>query len=95
MPIMDGPTAASALRMAGFSLPIIGVTGNVLPLDIDFYVTQGANAVVGKPVNVNLLDETLQRLVEEHREEEAKDHKSVFGSSSSYNDHTILAREEV
>ena len=68
MPIMDGPTAAKHLREGGDEIPIIGVTGNVLPADIDYYVQHGANLVIGKPVNISLLDSSLQRLVHERQQ---------------------------
>ena len=63
MPVMDGPSAARALRDLGFKLPIIGVTGNVLPDDIDYFINMGANIVVGKPVDAAHISSEIQRLV--------------------------------
>ena len=62
MPVMDGPTAAKALRDLGFNIPIIGVTGNVLPDDIEYFIGMGANIVVGKPVDASHISSEIQRL---------------------------------
>lgn len=53
MPIMNGPTAAKTLRARGFTVPIIGLTGNVVKVDIDYFMTCGANAVLTKPFSQN------------------------------------------
>eukprot|EP01036_Dinobryon_divergens_P042023 gene42023-biopygen33699 len=50
MPVMDGPSAAKAMREMGFSGPIIGVTGNALPSDINHFMSSGANKVLVKPI---------------------------------------------
>lgn len=50
MPVMNGPTAVQTLRDLGCDLVIIGVTGNMLPEDVDYFEACGANAVVPKPL---------------------------------------------
>ena len=50
---MDGPSAARALRALRFDGPIIGVTGNVIPSDVEFFVARGATAVFGKPMRMD------------------------------------------
>jgi CheY-like chemotaxis protein len=65
MPVMDGPSAARQLRENRFVLPIIGVTGNVLPEDREFFLKQGANAVLPKPVNIDDLLNKVNSLREE------------------------------
>jgi CheY-like chemotaxis protein len=55
MPVMNGPDAATRLRSAGFTLPIIGVTGNALPEDRAHFIRAGADTVMTKPVNVGSL----------------------------------------
>lgn len=37
MPRMDGPSAAKAIRHLGYAGPIIGVTGNALQSDVDWF----------------------------------------------------------
>jgi len=60
MPNMDGPTATKRIREAGFTDPIIGVTGNGMPADIEHFKAQGANQVLIKPVTRIRLEETLK-----------------------------------
>jgi CheY-like chemotaxis protein len=60
MPIMDGPTAIREIRRLGYRGPIIGVTGNALPCDRDVMVSAGANSVLTKPVDPDMLEELLR-----------------------------------
>ena len=62
MPVMDGPTAAHLMREIGFRGMILGVTGNMLPEDITYFRTQGANEVLAKPLNIRLIDSFLAGL---------------------------------
>ena len=55
MPKMNGPDATQALRDMGVTIPIIGVTGNVLPADKEYFLNHGANAVLHKPLSIELL----------------------------------------
>lgn len=55
MPKMNGPTACKRLRDLGFTGLIVGITGNVLPEDRRFYLNQGAEAVLGKPLDMKEL----------------------------------------
>ena len=55
MPIMTGPTAARAMRAAGFTGLIIGITGNALPEDVRDFLDSGANRVLPKPVDIMAL----------------------------------------
>ena len=52
MPNMDGPTAARTIRELGCYAFIVGVTGNVMPEDIDHFKKHGANAVLPKPIKI-------------------------------------------
>jgi signal transduction histidine kinase/CheY-like chemotaxis protein len=49
MPVMDGPTATKAIRALGYEGLILGVTGNTLDSDINYFVKCGADAVLAKP----------------------------------------------
>ena len=62
MPVMDGPTATKALRAAGFSKPILGVTGNALPADFAAFIAAGADDVLIKPVTLARLNEAFDAL---------------------------------
>ena len=55
MPVMDGPSAAKAMREMGYKGPIIGVTGNVLASHVKTFVYHGANAVLPKPLDIDVL----------------------------------------
>ena len=52
MPSMTGYEMVSALRARGCQLPIIGITGNTLPEDIERFISAGVHAVVTKPVRM-------------------------------------------
>jgi len=59
MPVMNGPTATAKLREMGCSCLIVGVTGNVLPADVTFFMEHGANAVLPKPLILEDLEYIL------------------------------------
>jgi CheY-like chemotaxis protein len=61
MPNMDGPTAVRIIRELGYDGPILGVTGNTLPEQIENFVRHGADEVVSKPVKVPVLKDALSR----------------------------------
>jgi signal transduction histidine kinase/CheY-like chemotaxis protein len=54
MPGMDGPTAAKEIRrtLLDDDTNIVGVTGNVLPEDVNYFKKCGANDVLSKPVKI-------------------------------------------
>jgi CheY-like chemotaxis protein len=57
MPVMNGPTASKEIRALGCDSCIVGITGNVLPEDIDHFRRCGANAVFPKPFQIEALEE--------------------------------------
>ena len=63
MPQMNGPDAATNLREEGILTPIIGITGNVLPEEQQYYRFSGANRVLKKPLNLNLLKRTMLEIL--------------------------------
>lgn len=50
MPRMNGPDATSRLRKLGYTIPIIGVTGNLLNEDVTHFLACGVDSVLPKPV---------------------------------------------
>ena len=60
MPNMDGPTATKFLRESGYNGIILGITGHVLPSDIDYFIANGANRVLLKPLDMKLLQISLK-----------------------------------
>jgi signal transduction histidine kinase len=63
MPVMNGPTATRALREMGCLCPIVGVTGNVLGADVDYFLAQGADAVLPKPLQLSALEAVWDEFV--------------------------------
>lgn len=65
MPVVSGLTATSALRELPDDppqgTPVIAVTADVTWHDIDRCKQHGFNAVLQKPVSIDLLSETLHR----------------------------------
>lgn len=57
MPFMNGPDATRAIRELGFQGSILGVTGNVLTEDVDYFKSCGANDVLAKPISMQSLKE--------------------------------------
>jgi CheY-like chemotaxis protein len=66
MPNMDGPTAVEIIRKWGYIRPILGVTGNVLPEQIEDFLHHGVNEVLSKPVKVQVLKDAIQRWTNNH-----------------------------
>merc|ERR1712151_533646 len=56
MPVMDGPTAVKEMRSVGFDSVVVGITGNVLPDDIEYFKSCGANNVLPKPLQLEKLE---------------------------------------
>ena len=56
---MHGPEAARRLRAMGYSGLIIGVTGNVLPKDVQEYLDAGADQIVPKPITTSAIKDIL------------------------------------
>lgn len=56
MPLVTGPDAATMIRKMGFEGTIIGVTGNVLKEDVDFFMEHGADEVLPKPISMAKID---------------------------------------
>jgi CheY-like chemotaxis protein len=57
MPVLDGPSAVRQIREMGFSMFIVGITGNMLPEDVLYFQSCGADAVIAKPVRLFELEQ--------------------------------------
>ena len=62
MPVMDGPTATRVIKSLGCVVPIIGVTGNVLPADTNTFLHAGVLVVLSKPLTLSALNTVLDDL---------------------------------
>ena len=65
MPNMAGPEAVKLIRAMGYTNPILGVTGNTLPEQVEDFIAHGVNDVLSKPVKLNVLKEELARHLKE------------------------------
>ena len=63
MPLVNGPEATKRLRRMGYKGLIVGVTGNVLDEDVEFFMQRGADDVMPKPVSLKGLKEVWAKLL--------------------------------
>jgi CheY-like chemotaxis protein len=64
MPVMDGPTAAKAIRefpQPAGATPIIALTANAMAGDRESYLARGMNDYVSKPIDLDLLLAAIAR----------------------------------
>jgi signal transduction histidine kinase len=59
MPVMNGPDACKAIRKMGYTGFVVGVTGNLLPEDVSYFMHCGADAVLSKPFKYKDLEQLL------------------------------------
>jgi CheY-like chemotaxis protein len=69
MPVMDGVEAVRLIREREMKLglarvPIIGLTANAMPRQVEQYVRDGMDQVVAKPVQMAQLMEALSAAIE-------------------------------
>jgi signal transduction histidine kinase/CheY-like chemotaxis protein len=62
MPLVTGPEATKKIRRMGYKGLVIGVTGNVLDEDIEFFMQRGADDVMPKPVSLKGLKSVWSKL---------------------------------
>jgi CheY-like chemotaxis protein len=59
MPVMDGLEATRKIRELGFQGPIVGITGNCSPEQVEEFLTQGATRIVQKLVPLDQFDDLI------------------------------------
>ncbi len=57
---MNGPTCAQEIQKLGSNVLIVGITGNMLREDVDFFKSCGAHFVLPKPFELPLLETLWQ-----------------------------------
>ena len=62
MPKMDGPTATRAIRGLGYRGIVIGITGTSSPQDLEIFSASGADLVMTKPLDIDLLVTNIQSM---------------------------------
>ncbi len=68
MPRMNGVEAIRRIRDLGFSGLVLGLTGNALKSDIDTMEEAGANGVLTKPVDMEMLKSQLVSTFRKHKD---------------------------
>ncbi|TVQ11629.1 MAG: response regulator [Bacteroidetes bacterium] len=69
MPVMDGITATKKLREEFSNLPpIIGISANALKADAQFYIDQGLDDYISKPVSPKILYQKISEWLQEKNE---------------------------
>jgi signal transduction histidine kinase/ActR/RegA family two-component response regulator len=71
MPVLDGPSTARAMRSRGMTLPIVGLSANVLVSDRRICLDAGMNDFLSKPVTIEKLAAALARWLSPGAEREA------------------------
>jgi CheY-like chemotaxis protein len=61
MPEMDGIETARAIRAEGTQVPIVALTANAMQGMKDFYLEQGFQGYISKPINPAELDKVMRR----------------------------------
>lgn len=69
MPVMDGLTATKAIRSLtrpdAKTIPILAMTANAFEEDAKQCFAAGMNAHIAKPIDMEFLEKTLQRIYEQ------------------------------
>ena len=59
MPTMSGPTASKLIRQNGSDVYIAGVTGNLMPEDVEYFQACGAGVVLSKPLKISDVEDLI------------------------------------
>jgi signal transduction histidine kinase len=78
MPVMDGPSAAAAIRASEARTgrprtPIVALTANAMAHQVADYLAQGMDGVLAKPIEIAALYATIAGVLEAPAEAEASD----------------------
>ena len=87
MPGMDGVEATRHIRELGTdyakNIPIIALTANALTGNEEFFLANGFNAYVIKPINVNVLNSVLLKWVRDAKKESLLEEKTLTDNELS------------
>lgn len=80
MPRMDGLQAFSALRALGCEKPIIALTANAMPNEVEEYFTLGFDAYIQKPIDRESLISTIATFFDSKENDSMSKANTVLGS---------------
>ncbi len=84
MPVMDGCAATRAIRSSGHpsaqTVPIIAITANAFVDDVRDSIDSGMDAHVAKPIQIDKLKSTIQKVLD-NRRDNRKENPACFKSS--------------
>ena len=73
MPVMNGLEATAAIRnnknQLGKTIPIIAMTANAFSSDVQACLDAGMNAHLSKPLEIELLKQTMKSISRPHKEQ--------------------------
>ncbi|MCL2224121.1 MAG: response regulator [Defluviitaleaceae bacterium] len=65
MPVMDGIEATKILRGMDYTKPIVALTANAVKGQAEMFTENGFDSFIAKPIDIQLLNSTLLRFIEE------------------------------
>jgi CheY-like chemotaxis protein/HPt (histidine-containing phosphotransfer) domain-containing protein len=90
MPVMDGYTATRHLRAGGLKTPIIALTANAMKGSEKAVMDAGCSGYLTKPINIDLLLQTLAGLLGGKRVEESPPGRAAVASRAGTVDSTTM-----
>ncbi|PWR25048.1 hybrid sensor histidine kinase/response regulator [Zavarzinia aquatilis] len=89
MPVMDGPTALAHIRALdgrAATCPVVALTADALPEEIEVYIRSGVDALHTKPIDWQALDDSLRRLLDNRMTLPAKSATPPDGGAANVNE---------
>jgi len=70
MPVMDGMETTRRIRETGYDKPIVALTANAMQGQAELFMSRGFDDFLSKPVDIRLLDLTLNRFIRDRQNPE-------------------------
>ncbi|MDK1310973.1 ATP-binding protein [Pseudoalteromonas ardens] len=83
MPVMDGIEVCQQVKSTDYHNPLIAITANVLPEDVNRYLSLGFDDFVAKPIDMQTLFETITRVLDKQALAQPNSAKSGISASDS------------
>jgi CheY-like chemotaxis protein len=92
MPVMSGRESVRIIRDRGWTLPVFGVTGNVLAEDTMIFRSAGCDKIFFKPVDIKLLAKTIRKYLAPPNSSLGRSRRSTVDSRPSHESNTLSQR---